>query len=46
MTALPPGTLSRLMAKAAPVATSRVSTAMATAMTTEFHNCSQKWLRK
>ena len=39
----PPRTLRRLIANAAPVATSSVSTPTATAMISEFHICSQKW---
>ena len=42
----PPRTLSRLIANAAPVATiSVMQRRRATAMTSEFHICSQKWLR-
>ena len=41
----PPFTFSRLMANAAPVATTSVSTPTATAMISEFHICSQKWSR-
>ena len=42
----PPFTLRRLMAKAAAVATNSVITPVATATTSEFQSCSQKWLRK
>jgi hypothetical protein len=38
--------LSRLIAKAAPVATMSVIAPEATAMRSEFHSWSQKWLRK
>ena len=45
MTARPPRTLRRLIANAAPVATNSVRKPTATAMISEFHICSQKWLR-
>ena len=45
MIARPPFTLSRLIAKAAEVATSSVIIPVATAITSEFQNCCQKWCR-
>ena len=46
MTVRPPLTLRRLMAKAAKVAIIKVRSPVATAITSEFQSCSQKWLRK
>jgi hypothetical protein len=45
MIARPPFTLSRLIAKAAAVAISNVITPVATAITSEFQNCCQKWCK-
>ena len=42
----PPGTRSRQIANAAAVAMNSVSAPAATAITTEFQNCSQKSRRK
>ena len=42
----PPRTFSRLIAKAAKVATTSVRMPVIPAMNTEFQSCSQKWLRK
>ena len=44
-TVRPPRTLSRLMAKAAQVDTISVSAPTDTAISSEFHICSQKWSR-
>ena len=44
ITSRPPFTFSRLMANAAPVATNSVIAPTATAISSEFHSCSQKWL--
>ena len=41
----PPRTRSRLIANAAVVAMNSVIAPTATAISTEFHICSQKWLR-
>ena len=41
----PPFTFSRLIAKAAAVATSRMMAPVATAISSEFQSCCQKWLR-
>ncbi len=45
ITVRPPRTFSRLIAKAAVVATNRVITPTAPAISTEFHICTQKWFR-
>ena len=45
ITVRPPGTFSRLMAKAAVVAMNSVITPVATAIHSELPSCSQKWFR-
>jgi len=46
MISRPPFTRSREIENAAAVAMNSVSAPTATAITVEFHSCSQKWLRK
>ena len=46
ITQRPPGIFSREIANAAEVAMNSVSAPVATAITIEFQNWSQKWLRK
>jgi hypothetical protein len=45
ITVRPPRTLSRLIANAAVVATNSVIAPTATAISSEFQSCSQKWSR-